>query len=302
MKLRRTKKESRKLMKQTKNNSFQTKDLILIFLPILITFALRYLVFLLNILFIFIANVLRNETVSSRDSISDILMRDYNQPMNQAGILVAKYLLYFLIFGLWYYMSHIKKNDISIKANSIKMIKSFIPLLMMIMGFAGQLLTDGFLSIARPHFPKVFSEYDKLLSNVTGINSSMLMLVGVILIAPIAEEILFRGIIQKYCHRCLLPPLAILLQGLLFGFYHGNTIQCLYASILGAVLGYIAYKFDSLIPGMILHIFINLSILFVPMQLFATTLSTYITTFIALAVFILGLVMAVKVMAVKKQP
>lgn len=61
--------------------------------------------------------------------------------------------------------------------------------------------------------------------------------------APIVEEILFRGFIQ----RSLLPfgkKFAIFASALLFGMFHGNLIQTPYAFLVGLVLGYVTAEYN----------------------------------------------------------
>lgn len=57
---------------------------------------------------------------------------------------------------------------------------------------------------------------------------------------------------------------AVLLSALFFGLYHGNIIQFCYAFLLGTALGAVAYRFNNLMPGILLHMCINLSLLIVP--------------------------------------
>ncbi len=55
------------------------------------------------------------------------------------------------------------------------------------------------------------------------------------------EEFLFRGIILVQMDRYMKPDMALLFTSLLFGVYHGNIIQGIYAFAIGAVLG-MAYR------------------------------------------------------------
>jgi len=85
-------------------------------------------------------------------------------------------------------------------------------------------------------------------------NFSMFLYAGIL--APITEEILFRGVIQ----RSVLPfgkKLAILVSALTFGLFHGNLIQTPYAFAVGLVLGYVAAEYNIL-WAMLLHMINNL--------------------------------------------
>ena len=85
---------------------------------------------------------------------------------------------------------------------------------------------------------------------------SMFLYAG--LLAPIAEEILFRGLIL----RNLLPygkKIAIFVSALLFGLFHGNIVQSPFAFAVGLVLGYVTVEYN-IVWAMALHMFNNLII------------------------------------------
>ena len=64
-----------------------------------------------------------------------------------------------------------------------------------------------------------------------------LILYGVV--SPLSEEILFRGLIYNRMKRYFPVKWAILLSALFFGLYHGNLVQALYGTILGAMIAYV---------------------------------------------------------------
>lgn len=290
--------ESNKLHK---NNDFTIKKVIYAFLPFLFAVLIQYFVIISNIVIIFLKNVASNERSGSLRSVGEIISQDYNQPMNSAFISMSQYLLYIIVFGMWYYnafykktISHSDSPVVSIKRNFRKIIISVTTIFLIIAGFAGQLFVDSILTLSRPHFTSAFAEYDKLVSSVVGVTSSSIMLISVLLLAPIGEELLFRGLVLKYTKTFMPVPFAIVLQGLLFGIYHGNMIQGIYAFALGSVLGLVAHKFDSVLPAIILHMAINISLLFVPEFLLETTALCIVTCIVALAIFIAMIALSFK--------
>lgn len=83
---------------------------------------------------------------------------------------------------------------------------------------------------------------------------SMFLYMGIL--APVTEELLCRGLIQ----RTLMPygrRLAILGSAFLFGMFHGNIFQAPYAFAVGLVLGYVASEY-SIAWAMLLHMINNL--------------------------------------------
>lgn len=62
------------------------------------------------------------------------------------------------------------------------------------------------------------------------------------LLGPVAEEILFRGLVL----RSLQPygkKFAIVISSLLFGLFHGNVMQAPFAFVVGLVMGYVAMEY-----------------------------------------------------------
>ena len=93
--------------------------------------------------------------------------------------------------------------------------------------------------------------------NVLSVDSSNFsMFLYACILAPITEEILFRGLIQ----RRLLPygkRFAIFCSALTFGLFHGNLIQTPFAFAVGLVLGYVAAEY-SVGWAVVLHLINNL--------------------------------------------
>ncbi|WP_283391147.1 CPBP family intramembrane glutamic endopeptidase [Millionella massiliensis] len=77
-----------------------------------------------------------------------------------------------------------------------------------------------------------------------------------VIAAPVLEEFLFRGIIQKNLVNRLGPVPGILLGALIFGAVHLIPQQILYASCLGVILGTIYYLTGSLNGSIAVH-FVN---------------------------------------------
>lgn len=80
---------------------------------------------------------------------------------------------------------------------------------------------------------------------------------SVVIIAPIVEEILCRGIILKGLLKNYAPNKAIIISAILFSVLHLNPWQAIPAFFGGLFLGWIYYKTQSVIPGMIFHAAIN---------------------------------------------
>lgn len=73
------------------------------------------------------------------------------------------------------------------------------------------------------------------------------------LLAPMLEEILFRGVLLRGLLRNYSPAVAIGQSALLFAIFHFNPAQSLFALFFGITLGWIYYRTQSLALCIALH-------------------------------------------------
>ncbi len=71
--------------------------------------------------------------------------------------------------------------------------------------------------------------------------------------APIIEEWLCRGLIQNTLKKSMRPAFAILLSGILFSLIHGNLYQIVFTLPLGILLSFLAHRFGTILPSVLLH-------------------------------------------------
>lgn len=76
------------------------------------------------------------------------------------------------------------------------------------------------------------------------------------IMAPLAEEIVFRGaVLRRLLGVCgeRWHWVAIAISAVLFGAVHGNLPQFVHAALLGLLLGWMYYRTGSILPGVMLH-------------------------------------------------
>lgn len=83
----------------------------------------------------------------------------------------------------------------------------------------------------------------------------MLLCQGVIV--PIAEELMFRGVLFKRCREQMRFFGAAFSVSCFFAFIHGSVTQLAYTLILGMFLAYFYEKFGSLKAAVFLHMLVN---------------------------------------------
>jgi membrane protease YdiL (CAAX protease family) len=90
------------------------------------------------------------------------------------------------------------------------------------------------------------------------------LLVLAVVVAPIVEEIVFRGVVLRGFLSQWAPAVAIAAQAVLFGAAHfdpvrgmGNIGLIMVLSAVGGVLGTAAYHFRRIVPTMMAHAILN---------------------------------------------
>lgn len=105
---------------------------------------------------------------------------------------------------------------------------------------------------------QIFPSYNKVAETISSSTDSIFSLVSIIILIPICEEIVFRGVIFGYLKKRYNLVVSLIIQALAFAFMHGNIVQGIYTFILGLVLGIIYIYTNSLYGSMLMHIIYNL--------------------------------------------
>ena len=82
-----------------------------------------------------------------------------------------------------------------------------------------------------------------------------LLVVGVLV--PVAEELVFRGLLFKRIQDYAGTFTGVFVSGLIFGIYHENMVQFIYATILGWILAFVFSKTRNIIIPIMAHIVAN---------------------------------------------
>jgi len=77
-------------------------------------------------------------------------------------------------------------------------------------------------------------------------------------LAPLAEELFFRGYLQTRLRKRWGRGIAIVISAIAFGVFHLDPIQSVFAAAMGLALGYVAERSGSIRPAIAGHVFNNL--------------------------------------------
>ena len=81
-------------------------------------------------------------------------------------------------------------------------------------------------------------EYQETMNQITSGKSIWMLVFWMGIVAPVAEEMVFRWLIYFRLRDYMRMGMAMAVSGILFGIYHMNLTQAVYASILGMMFAY----------------------------------------------------------------
>jgi uncharacterized protein len=128
------------------------------------------------------------------------------------------------------------------------------PLLLMIITIIGSsILLSECDNIIQHLFPVNKSFMDSYNNIVGGMISLVGSIILAVLIAPIIEELLYRGIILKNLVKRYSPVQSVLISAFIFGLMHLNIWQFTAAFSIGIIIGWWFIETRSLIPCILGH-------------------------------------------------
>ncbi len=124
----------------------------------------------------------------------------------------------------------------------------------LVIGFAGLLLSRGLniiFEMVCNKIPSLAVYYEK--ASYSGHMGFWLGFVVYVLLTPLVEEMAFRWLFYGRTRRVLGRNLAIICSSIVFGIYHGNLVQGIYAFIMGLCLTLVYEKTGNILSSMIFH-------------------------------------------------
>ena len=117
-----------------------------------------------------------------------------------------------------------------------------------VMAALGALIPSTFLQEQMPALPNVVEEeFEMLMKDRWGY-----LVIG--LFAPLVEELVFRGAVLRALLRWKRNPwIGIAISAALFAIIHMNPAQMPHAFLIGLLLGWMYYRTDSIVPGVVYH-------------------------------------------------
>ena len=145
--------------------------------------------------------------------------------------------------------------------------------ILLFIGVAAQFFVSTVLGYVELFFPDPMAEYTEMMEDVGGFTA--IATLSTVVLAPISEELVCRGIMLEYALRAVSPAwgpaerarriglssrafwIAAVLQALAFGALHMNWIQGSYAFALGVAEAWVFWRTGRLCYPILLHLALN---------------------------------------------
>jgi membrane protease YdiL (CAAX protease family) len=165
------------------------------------------------------------------------------------------------IFSLLSYILFFKKRKENlIEICKFKKIKLKSIFFVVICAICITFISESIVVLAQNIFKMNF----ETLKIISSSESDILCKISFIILAPIFEEILCRGIIFNELKKNLNVILSIIIQALIFAVLHFNMVEGMYAFLFGVVAGLVYFWTGSILSDIILHIVANFLASIVP--------------------------------------
>ena len=158
-------------------------------------------------------------------------------------------------FAFWYRLSFQKPRPAP--RETVQKLRPEPILMGLGLGILMAVFSSGTAGLETLLFPRMVEDTYAMLEQ-SGIGTNYMVIFATVILAPIGEELIFRGLTMKYAEKAFGRFWAAnLLQAFLFGVAHMNWVQGVYAFFGGLVLGWVAHHYKSVVFSMIMHFAVN---------------------------------------------
>lgn len=185
-----------------------------------------------------------------------MLVMGKESAMNATGMIItmAVFSVLTMVVFLWAKWSMVSRHWVRTRP--------WFVLFWCVMAALGALIPSVWIQEHMPELPNIVEgEFDMIMKDRWGY-----LVVG--LLAPLAEEMVFRGAVLRSLLRWKENPwIGIVISAVLFAVIHMNPAQMPHAFLIGLLLGWLYYRTDSIVPGVVYH-WVNNTVAYVMYNLY----------------------------------
>lgn len=212
----------------------------------------------------------------------------YLEKMTDGGFLTILQVLggisSLIVVGIWYYNGYVKKEFKPGHAKKVAQKLCNVNDIVMIL--AGTLAIYSLAVLIQMATSSIMPEIGGAVNDILDavINGNpVLGFIAAVILAPFGEEICVRGIIVRRSMRAYGIVGVMIISAVFFGVLHMNPIQGLYALPMGLFWGFLAYKYNSVIPSICCHMINNFIGVIIGNFAFASKIWVFVIVLVVLA-------------------
>lgn len=170
------------------------------------------------------------------------------------GIIVPLVILcYLILIGILFYIVKRVKSELPFKKITGKNVRFILAAYVVMILAKGILLT-----LMTKFYHQTISANDQAINSLVTDKTSLLMTILVVVLVPITEELLYRGVFTSFFFKNQ-PFWQVAISGVIFGLMHSSTnfISALVYVTMGWILAYAYVHTKNLSNSLTLHILNN---------------------------------------------
>ena len=220
------------------------KSVLTLLLFYVLVLAVRFFSLILIMIFYYIINKKNFTTIDELFKVTNLTYNNHNNLLYVLIILLSMIIYLNILPG-------VRKNIYNKTAMSINNIKSFK---LVMLGLSTGLFIS-FLVNAIP-LPEYISMGLSIVKDIS-ILELIFRLFGTVILVPIVEEVLFRGVLLDKISDKIPSVFAILISSIAFSFFHNDYVQMIYTFIMGIIFAITYLKVKNIFAPIIVHIIYN---------------------------------------------
>ncbi len=191
-----------------------------------------------------------NGTIPDAES-STMQVMDYILTYNSHITVIFQLLTLFLVWFIF----KCRRRKLRVEANLVAFDKrSLLPIILL--AIAMSFFVGTFLEVVLPE--NVLAEYNAAAESVLG-GPIALQFITTVILAPVVEEIIFRGLVLSRFRKAMPLALAVILSSVTFGLMHNFQIVWIcYSTFLGLLMAFVALHEKSVTASIVFHVVFNL--------------------------------------------
>ena len=215
-------------------------------------------------------------------------------------------LILVIVFLFWYRKEIIHAANVSLR-NKLKIRGQLnwfiIPGVILVSLGAGVFATyiSYFVALIKPDLLAGYVDVVSVISDSEPGLLNVILLVYFVVLSPVCQELVFRGLTLGFAERRMNFVAANLMQAILCGVFTMNITQMIYYFLFGLVLGYVYYRTENIIIPIICNmLFCVTRLVFYDVSIIGSSLVTfYVIFFLAMAICYGGIVLVKKSRIIK---